>query len=96
MRILESESNRHDINAFFLKIGIELEYDNSVYYDCYFIPTTIDDLAKSLRINEVKEYIEELQRKEKVISATVILLNDDLSFILTCLLYTSPSPRDRG
>jgi len=83
LKILESKNDKCDINEFFIMVGIELDYDNSIYYDCFFIPNTIQDVQSKLRIEEAKKYFQELRENNTIKNITTIEIGDELSYIIT-------------
>jgi len=83
LKILESKSDKCDINEFFIKVGIELDYDNSIYYDCFFIPNSIQDVQSKLRIKEAKKYFQELTENKTIKNITTVEIGDELSYLIT-------------
>ena len=59
---------------------------------------TLEELEEKGRIlREYKEKFRQMCQENKMIKgSTVLKLYDKIEEVQSCLLYTSPSPRDRG
>jgi len=82
LKIVESQSKDQRMCEFFIKVGIELDWDNTIYFDTYFIPIYFDEMAADLRIKESKTYLDKLIENEEIKKITVIEKGDELSFII--------------
>ena len=82
LNIVESANTNSTLCKFFIKVGIELDWDNTVYFDTYFIPISFKEMKVYLRIDESTLYINKLTQNDEIKNITLVQKEDELSFLI--------------
>lgn len=78
IKIVEVDKNSILLAEFFIKLGCDLGWENSCFFDALFLPTEISEINNKLRTSEIIDYYSTIAP----IKAIQIFTEDSLSYIL--------------
>jgi hypothetical protein len=80
LNIFETKNQNILIEAFLLRVGLELNWDNSFLFESLFVPLTIDETFSLLKLAKSQEYFNSI--KSEIESIIQIYEYDSLTIII--------------